>query len=604
MQRKTKAQRKAKGVNLANSGPTPAFEPTLIHKPFSAQANSNALTKCECTGADCEHKRKRVAFATFGCRLNKAEALDAEANYSAAGWEIVSLKPIGRNEKKDARGDVDVQSNDGHDAGENALDDADTPSCGHGSQETTRQADDGEHFPGRSSSRDSEEGNAMAPDPNAGTRVANPQPNPDLIIVRGCSVTAKAQHDCERFIAHLRLRFPRAFIKVTGCLKPEKQTTERLFVSMPDAPIQTAPQQGFSERASPAQQTGTTSDSTCASTPDTTSSMDHYTLSRAYLKVQDGCSGRCSYCIVPSFRGKPTSIPFHTVLERARAFLAAGFREIILAGCNLCLYKSEGRGIAELAAALAALESPGHRIRFGSIEPGMCDDSILDAMEGAANICRFLHLSLQSGSDRILKLMRRPYTSGQVLSFCAEACRRLGPRLALGADIIAGFPGESDSDHEATKRFVSMNMHMADDAFRRLAQEASLSPFIHLHVFPYSERPGTEAATMAGSIPAEVRRRRAKEIESIGLRNRLGFASGLVGKTVAVCAERGGCGRTDEHLRCMLHGKAERKSIVRATVENYSSKDGSLSAIILAEDELGGIRMDTAPGTTKGGAQS
>ncbi|MDE3274552.1 MAG: radical SAM protein, partial [Verrucomicrobiota bacterium] len=329
-----------------------------------------------------------------------------------------------------------------------------------------------------------------------------------------------------------------------------------------------------------------------------------YTLSRAYLKVQDGCSGRCSYCIVPSFRGKPTSIPFHTVLGRARAFLAAGFREIILAGCNLCLYKSEGRGIAELAAALAALESPGHRIRFGSIEPGMCDDSILDAMEGAANICRFLHLSLQSGSDRILKLMRRPYTSGQVLSFCAEACRRLGPRLALGADIIAGFPGESDSDHEATKRFVSMNMHMADDAFRRPAQEAALSPFIHLHVFPYSERPGTEAATMAGSIPAEVRRRRAKEIESIGLRNRLGFASRLVGKTVAVCAERGGCGRTDEHLRCILHGKAERKSIVRATVENYSPKDGSLSAIILAKDELGGIRMDSAPDTTKGGAQS
>ena len=205
-------------------------------------------------------------------------------------------------------------------------------------------------------------------------------------------------------------------------------------------------------------------------------------------------------------------------------------------------------------------------------------------MAGSANICRFLHLSLQSGSDRILKLMRRPYSSEQVLSFCAEACRRLGPRLALGADIIAGFPGESDSDHEATKRFVSTNL-LAADAFRAPAQGTTLSPFIHLHVFPYSERPGTEAATLAGSIPTEVRRRRAKEIEAIGLRNRLGFASALVGKTVAVCVERGGSGRTDEHLRCILHGNAERKSIVRATVENYSLKDGSLSAIISAKDE-------------------
>ncbi len=317
--------------------------------------------------------------------------------------------------------------------------------------------------------------------------------------------------------------------------------------------------------------------------PDTAPSTDHYALSRAYLKVQDGCSGRCSYCIVPLFRGMPTSIPFHTVLERARAFLAAGFREIVLTGCNLCLYRSEGRGIAELATALASLESPGHRIRLGSIEPGICDDCILDAMEESANICRFLHLSLQSGSDRILKLMRRPYTSGQVLSFCAEACRRLGPRLALGADIIAGFPGESDPDHEATKRFVTASLNADDAAFRRPAQEAVHSPFIHLHVFPYSERPGTEAATLPGAVPAEVRRRRAREIESIGLRNRLEFARALVGETVAVCVERGGNGRTDEYLRCALRGEAERRSIVRATVENYSLKDGSLSAIISAK---------------------
>lgn len=632
-------QQEAIGVNIADFGS--ALEPTLIHKPFSNNINSSGRTKGEGQDDRRESKRRRVAFVTFGCRLNKAEALDTEASYATAGWEIVSLKPIEHNVKEHAisddpshdkrnsnenvLNDVDAFSNyrrnakdhtltdapshdrlnakgnainaddvsshyrHKHNAKEYALDDADASSINNCSQKEPRQTDNGGHSSKCNAShygasRDADVSNAIASVPNTGTRATHSQPNPDLIIVRGCSVTAKAQHDCEKFIAHLRLRFPRALIKVTGCLKPEKQATERLFVSTPDAPIRT-PQQEFSEHASTVRQTETTSNATYASMPDTIPSTDHYALSRAYLKVQDGCSGRCSYCIVPSFRGKPTSIPFHTVLERARAFLAAGFREIILAGCNLCLYKSEGRGIAELATALASLESPGHRIRFGSIEPGICDDRILDAMEGTPNICRFLHLSLQSGSDRILRLMRRPYTSGQVFAFCAEACRRLGPRLALGADIIAGFPGESDSDHEATKRFVSTSLHMAGDAFRRPEQEAIRSPFIHLHVFPYSERPGTEAATLTGSIPTEVRRRRAKEIESIGLRNRLKFANALIGQAVAVCVERGGSGRTDEHLRCRLHGKAERKSIVRAIVENYSLKDGSLSAIIPAEDD-------------------
>ncbi len=608
VQQETMVQQEAMGVNIADS--VSALEPTLIHKPFSVHANSTELTKGECQGDGCESKRKRVAFVTFGCRLNKAEALDTEASYADAGWEIVSLKPIernvqehaiadapshdGHNSKENAPNGVDVFSNyrrnakgfalanapsyDKRNAKNNVLDDADVSSCNNDSL-VSMQTDNGEHFGRCGASRNANEGNAIASDPNTATRTEPVQPNPDLIIVRGCSVTAKAQHDCEKFIAHLRLQFPSAFIKVTGCLKPEKQTTERLFVSTPDAPIRITPQQGFSIHASTVRQTETTSNAT-SSMPNTIPSMNHYALSRAYLKVQDGCSGRCSYCIVPSFRGMPTSIPFHTVLERARAFLAAGFREIILAGCNLCLYKSEGRGIAELATALAALESPGHRIRFGSIEPGICDDRILDAMEGSPNICRFLHLSLQSGSDRILQLMRRPYTSEQVHAFCTKACRRLGPRLALGADIITGFPSESDSDHEATKRFVSMSLHMADDTFCRPAQEAIHSPFIHLHVFPYSERPGTEAATLTGSITTEVRRRRAKEIESIGLRNRLEFANALIGKTVTVCVERGGSGRTDEHLRCMLHGNAERKSIVRAIVENYSLKDGSLSAII------------------------
>ncbi len=432
-------------------------------------------------GADGVRARGRAAFVTFGCRLNKAEALDLESRYAASGWEIVPMSDA---------------------------------AAGRG-------------------------------------------PGPDLIVVRGCSVTAKAQRDCEKSVAHLRERFPRARIVETGCLR--SAGADAAEAAAPGLPA-----------AAPA---------------------ERFRLSRAYLKVQDGCSGRCSFCIVPSFRGAPVSVPFRAALERARAFLAAGFREIVLVGCNLCLYRSEGRGLPELAAAMAELESPGHRVRLGSIEPGICDRGLVDAMEGHANICRFLHLSLQSGSDRILRLMRRPYDSESVRAFREEACRRLGPRLALGADVIAGFPGETDSDHEATKRLVSEG-------------RPQRSPFVHLHVFPYSERPGTEAAAMAGAVPTGERRRRAREIEAIGLRNRAAFAGALVGETVAVCVERGGSGRTDEHLRCVLRGRAERRSIVCATVENYSLVDGSVSAIIAAETDRGGVRPGAGHCAAKGGAQS
>ena len=414
---------------------------------------------------------RRVAFVTFGCRLNKAEALDLEAQYAAAGWQIVdSLK----------------------------------------------------------------------------SRVP-----PDLIIVRGCSVTAKAQRDCEKAIAHLHARFPTAELRITGCL-PQASTLNPQPSTLNSQPTSINYQL----------------------------SAISYQLSRAYLKVQDGCSGKCAYCIVPQFRGSPVSVPFDDVLARARAFLAAGFREIVLTGCNLSLYRSAGRGLPDLAAALATLESPGHRIRLGSIEPSLCDVPLLDALEAHPNICRFLHLSLQSGSDPVLARMRRPYTIEQMADFCADARRRLGPRLALGADIITGFPGETETDHAATRAFLSR------------------FPFVHLHVFPYSERPGTEAAALTPSVPVAVRRTRAKELERIGAVQRARFAESLIGQEVTVCVERDGKGRTDEYLRCLLspppHSTLNlstfqpfnfstlRRSLVRATVKKYFPKTGAVSATIRA----------------------
>lgn len=370
-----------------------------------------------------------IAFLTFGCRLNRAEALDQEARLLAEGHSVVTL---------------------------------------------------------------------------------GKEPPPDLIVVRGCSVTAKAERECRKAIAQLHTRFPAAHIEITGCLKGFAKSPNSPNMASAPVPLRTA---------------------------------------RAYLKIQDGCSGKCAFCIVPSFRGTPRSIPFGQLLDRARAFLSAGYRELIVTGCNLALYRDAGHGLPDVLAALATV-GKDHRIRLSSLEPGVCDNGVLDAFVAHPNICRFIHLSVQSGSDPVLRRMNRPYSIATVGRFCAAAVQRLGPRLALGADVITGFPGETDADFAATSTFLMRH------------------PFANLHVFPYSERPGTLAATMDESVPLAVRRARAKEIEAIGQDKRRAFASSFLGKPVEVCIERNQTGWTAEYLKCTLtapHGTekpAARRNLV------------------------------------------
>ena len=417
----------------------------------------------------------KVAFVTFGCRLNRAESLDLEARYRAAGHEIIDL------------------------------------------------------------------GSVPQPSLSSGTVPKTSGAVPDLILVRGCSVTAKAQRDCEKAIAHLRTQFPTTEVRPIGCL-PNAGPVPTIG-PVPPENLGTVPQ-----------------DKVCLPLQ----------TSRAYLKIQDGCSGRCTFCIVPHFRGQPVSIPFDEIMVRTKSFLAAGYREIILTGCNLSLYHWSDHNLATLLAALAELGTdPGvlgtdpeilvgtvpnvgtvpARIRIGSLEPGRVCEAVLDVMAQYPNICRFLHLSLQSGSNRILKRMNRPYEITWAERFCTAARERLGTDLALGADIITGFPGETEEDFEATRAFLERHA------------------FSNLHVFPYSERPGTPAATMDGALPRAVRLARARELTELGHRQRETFAQTFLGREVEVCVERGGeHGWTSAYLPCKWKGPAERRSLVRKRV--------------------------------------
>ncbi len=326
-----------------------------------------------------------------------------------------------------------------------------------------------------------------------------------LIIVRCCSVTAKAERDCRRELGRLRKAYPNAEVRAVGCI--EGASREDGLSLGPALPLKT---------------------------------------SRAYLKVQDGCAANCAYCIVPRFRGTPRSVPFADVMERARAFAGAGYSELVLTGCNLALYRSAGKGLAELADALAKAVP---RLRIGSVEPGPGAEGLVEAMAENPNICRFLHISLQSASQAVLRRMGRPYGAGDLEEMCLGARRRLGARLMLGADAIAGFPGESESDFAMTRDFLRRH------------------GFANVHAFAYSERPGTAAAAMDGAIEVPERRRRAHILSADGREARETFAKGLLGQEVEIAVERvmGGVsyGWSSEYVWTGIEGVYPRRSLAK-----------------------------------------
>ena len=325
----------------------------------------------------------------------------------------------------------------------------------------------------------------------AGHRAVTKHSDADFFVIRGCSVTARAQRDCEKLIEHLKAKYPLKRVYVTGCLPEAKPFIVKERPGEAPVPTRTA---------------------------------------RAYLKVQNGCSGECTFCIVPRFRGKSVSLDFDLALDKAKRFLDAGYREIVMTGCNLSLYASGGKRLPELVAALAELD-PACRVRLGSLEPFLAADETIDAMAAHENVCRFLHMPIQSGSDRILALMKRPYTVEAVRTLLEKA-RALMPEVGLGCDMIAGFPGETERD-----QLLSEN----------LLKELKIA---HVHAFPYSKRPGTPAATMAGQLERELVRHRAKALAAIGERNRRAFAQRFVNTEteVVIESEKKLCGWTGEYL--------------------------------------------------------
>ncbi|NIA05111.1 MAG: tRNA (N(6)-L-threonylcarbamoyladenosine(37)-C(2))-methylthiotransferase MtaB [Proteobacteria bacterium] len=242
---------------------------------------------------------------------------------------------------------------------------------------------------------------------------------------------------------------------------------------------------------------------------------------RAFLRIQDGCNNFCSYCIVPHTRGRSRSLALPEVLEQTAIFSAEGYRELVITGINVGKYGLDLDGGKTIYTLLARLcrEFPAMRFRLSSIEPTEVNDSLLELMTGAPNFMPHLHIPLQSGDDTILRRMNRRYPAAAFARAVQQSHDAL-PHIAIGCDILGGFPGEDNAAHENTRQLL-----------------ADL-PVTYLHVFPFSRRPGTPAASMQGQVPKHLKDERVSQLRALGREKKLEFYRRHVGTIRQVLVER------------------------------------------------------------------
>ncbi len=364
----------------------------------------------------------------------------------------------------------------------------------------------------------------------------------DAVIVNTCAVTGEAVRQARQAIRKLRRERPGTQIIVTGCAA---QTEPGTFAAMPEVDRVV----GNEEKLEP--QTWARAEKIAvgdimAATETTLHSINAIEgHTRAFVQVQNGCDHRCTFCIIPYGRGNSRSVPMDDVVGQVRRLVANGYREVVLTGVDITSYGSNLPGAPKLGLlvkhilkAVPELE----RLRLSSIDSVEADDDLFDAMAEEPRLMPHLHLSLQAGDDLILKRMKRRHLRADAIAFC-EQVRRLRPDIVFGGDIIAGFPTE-------TEEMFARSLDLVD--------ECGLT---HLHVFPFSARPGTPAARMPqlrGDVINE-RARRLREKGATALRRHL---DGEVGQRRRVLTEAGGVGRTEQFTQVKFSAPLARGRMV------------------------------------------
>ncbi len=380
----------------------------------------------------------------------------------------------------------------------------------------------------------------------------------DLVVLNTCTVTSSADDDVRQTIRRVHRENPDAQILVTGCYAqraPEElaampgvqwvvgnshKTQIADLVTIRDAHYHGNIHVGdiFAQQD-------------FLSAPVEDAAGDR---TRPNLKIQDGCNNRCSFCIIPFVRGRNRSAPVDQVIEQVRS-LSARYREIVLSGINLGRWGREPGSRMRLVGLIRLLlnETPVERLRLSSVEPMDFSDELLQLMADSSRIAQHVHAPLQSGCDRTLRRMHRKYRPRHYADRVVKA-RTLMPDAAIGADVMVGFPGETDADFEESRRFIEE------------------LPFTYLHVFTYSERPGTPAASDASPIPMPVRKARNRVLRDLAEAKNCEFRRRMAGRTVsAVTLQERVAGAqialTSNYLRVQLASAREANRLVDLPVE-------------------------------------
>ena len=282
---------------------------------------------------------------------------------------------------------------------------------------------------------------------------------------------------------------------------------------------------------------------------------------RPNLKVQDGCDNRCSFCVIPSVRGHSRSLPLGEVLSQVDALVAAGYRELVISGINLGRWGRDFPKSQKFVTLVRAIleRTSLEKLRISSVEPMDWSDELIALAAGERRIAKHAHVPMQSGSDAVLRRMFRKYRPWHYADKIRNI-REAMPDAAIGADVMVGFPGESDTEFEETRRMVEE------------------LPFTYLHVFTYSSRPGTRSASMQDQVPPAVMKERNRVLRDLAARKKQEFMRGFVGHSVeAITLHQGGEGfteaLTDNYLKLRLAGKHEANQWLRINVSGVE-QDG------------------------------
>jgi threonylcarbamoyladenosine tRNA methylthiotransferase MtaB len=400
----------------------------------------------------------------------------------------------------------------------------------------------------------------------------------DLVVFNTCTVTAAADEDARAAIRRAHRENPDARIMVTGCYA---QRAPREVAALPGVTwvVGNSDKHRVAEIAAGASgQDFVSLEALSLSGPAFTLVGDifaHTELvtapifaddrigekTRPNLKVQDGCNNRCSFCIIPSVRGQSRSMALPRVIEEAEAMARAGYREIVLSGINLGRWGRDFRPAQRFEQLLRALldETRVEKIRISSVEPMDWSDELISIAASSPRVAKHAHVPLQSGSDFILRRMHRRYRPWHYAKKI-RTIREAMPDAAIGADVMVGFPGETDELFEDSRSFIE---HL---------------PFTYLHVFTYSSRPGTPSAAMPGQVPVNVARERNRMLRDLAARKNMDFRRRFAGRALDVITLQNGDENwtealSDNYLRVRLAGQLSPSQWIKARITEVGGED-------------------------------